>query len=108
VQFVGWQPGKTSTELKTQICEALTDAKGWDVLFFAGHSNETAITGGELAIARSFSGKERCRVLRYALTVLLVLIVVRRYSGVRLSLERFAAPCILGRRCSQVRSTIGH
>ncbi|MGH2413505.1 MAG: CHASE2 domain-containing protein, partial [Microcystaceae cyanobacterium] len=51
IQFVGWQPGKAIPELKAQICEALADEQGWDVLFFAGHSNETAITGGELAIA---------------------------------------------------------
>jgi hypothetical protein len=51
VQFIGWQPGKAIAELKAQICEALVDERGWDVLFFAGHSNETALTGGELAIA---------------------------------------------------------
>lgn len=51
VQFAGWQPGQTATEVKDAICAALTDAVGWDVLFFAGHSNETQMTGGELAIA---------------------------------------------------------
>ncbi|AFY78244.1 CHASE2 domain protein [Pleurocapsa sp. PCC 7327] len=51
IQFVGWQPGKAISELKAQICEAIADERGWDILFFAGHSNETAITGGELAIA---------------------------------------------------------
>lgn len=33
VKFVGWQPGKATAELKTQICEALADEQGWDVLF---------------------------------------------------------------------------
>jgi len=55
VKFVGWQPGQAATELKAQICEAITDDRGWDILFFAGHSNETAITGGELAIAPGVS-----------------------------------------------------
>ncbi|OCR02320.1 histidine kinase [Oscillatoriales cyanobacterium USR001] len=51
IKFVGWQPGLDISELKANICQALADEKGWDILFFAGHSNETAITGGELAIA---------------------------------------------------------
>ena len=42
---------QSATEIKQQIKQALTDTKGWEVLFFAGHSNETAITGGEIAIA---------------------------------------------------------
>ncbi|PZD74081.1 hypothetical protein C1752_01133 [Acaryochloris thomasi RCC1774] len=51
VQFVGWQPGLSIPELKRQICDAISDPLGWDILFFAGHSNETNLTGGELAIA---------------------------------------------------------
>jgi hypothetical protein len=51
IHFVGWQPGQSAAELKTQIGQAIADEQGWDVLFFAGHSNETEITGGELAIA---------------------------------------------------------
>lgn len=51
VQFVGWQPGQNEVDLKTQICQAIVDEQGWDVLFFAGHSNETDLTGGELVIA---------------------------------------------------------
>ena len=51
IELLGWQPGQTTTEIKTQIRAALTDERGWDVLFFAGHSNETAMTGGEIAIA---------------------------------------------------------
>jgi len=50
VQFVGWQPGQTSAQVKTQIQQAIADEQGWDILFFAGHSNETEMTGGELAI----------------------------------------------------------
>ncbi|WP_413161082.1 CHASE2 domain-containing protein [Capilliphycus salinus ALCB114379] len=55
IVFVGWQPGQSSTQLKTQIAEAIKDARGWDVLFFAGHSNETSLTGGELGIAPNIS-----------------------------------------------------
>ncbi|MBD2464380.1 CHASE2 domain-containing protein [Oscillatoria sp. FACHB-1407] len=55
VRFVGWQAGQSSVELKTQIGQAIADPEGWDILFFAGHSNETQITGGELAIAPNVS-----------------------------------------------------
>ncbi|XGV94391.1 MAG: CHASE2 domain-containing protein (plasmid) [Leptolyngbya sp. BL-A-14] len=48
---VGWTPGQNITALKKQIAAAIADPVGWDVLFFAGHSNETKLTGGELAIA---------------------------------------------------------
>jgi len=51
IQFVGWQPGKDIEALKTEICSAIADEAGWDILLFAGHSNETDYTGGELAIA---------------------------------------------------------
>ena len=51
VELVTWNDRQSATEIKQQIQQALTDAKGWEVLFFAGHSNETAITGGEIAIA---------------------------------------------------------
>jgi CHASE2 domain-containing sensor protein len=55
VQFVGWQPGQSIEQVKTQITQAIADERGWDILFFAGHSNETQITGGELAIAPNTS-----------------------------------------------------
>ncbi|HAX80589.1 MAG TPA: histidine kinase [Cyanobacteria bacterium UBA11372] len=55
VEFVGWQKGQDSGELKMRICHAIADEKGWDILFFAGHSNETCITGGQLAIAPNTS-----------------------------------------------------
>ncbi|NEQ29893.1 MAG: CHASE2 domain-containing protein [Leptolyngbya sp. SIO4C5] len=51
VKFIGWQPQQSVAELKQAIVTALTEPLGWDVLLFAGHSNETALTGGELAIA---------------------------------------------------------
>jgi CHASE2 domain-containing sensor protein len=52
---IGWKSGTSIDELKTEISQALTDAQGWDVLFFAGHSNETQMTGGELGIAPNVS-----------------------------------------------------
>ncbi|MGL5083061.1 MAG: CHASE2 domain-containing protein [Microcoleaceae cyanobacterium] len=51
VEAVGWKPGKSTAKLETDIKQAITDESGWDVLFFAGHSNETQMTGGELGIA---------------------------------------------------------
>lgn len=51
IQFIGWQPDQDCKTLLTRIAEAIADPRGWDCLFFAGHSNETALTGGNLAIA---------------------------------------------------------
>jgi len=51
IHFVGWQQGEGTTDLKETIRRTIADERGWDILFFAGHSNETALTGGELAIA---------------------------------------------------------
>lgn len=55
VKFVGWQPEQTPVEVIQQISDAIADEQGWDVLFFAGHSNETEITKGELGIAPGVS-----------------------------------------------------
>lgn len=55
VKFVGWKKTENqnfnSTTLKTEIVQTISDECGWDMLFFAGHSNETALTGGEFGIA---------------------------------------------------------
>ena len=51
LQIVTWEVNQPSAAIKERIKTALIDPKGWEILFFAGHSNETAITGGELAIA---------------------------------------------------------
>jgi len=51
LQFVGWQQGKSIDALETEIKRAIANERGWDMLFFAGHSNETQSTGGELGIA---------------------------------------------------------
>jgi CHASE2 domain-containing sensor protein len=47
--FQGWRPGQRVDDLKRQISEAIADEQGWDVLIFAGHSNES--TSGDLGIA---------------------------------------------------------
>lgn len=55
VQFVGWQPEQTPMQIIQNITSAIADERGWDILFFAGHSNETEMTGGELGIAPGMS-----------------------------------------------------
>jgi CHASE2 domain-containing sensor protein len=55
VEYVGWQPQETPSQVTEKIINAIADEKGWDLLFFAGHSNETDITGGELGIAPGVS-----------------------------------------------------
>lgn len=55
VEFLVWQPEESAAEIKSKISRAIADKNGWDILFFAGHSNETENTGGELAIAPGVS-----------------------------------------------------
>lgn len=49
--FIGWQPAVNINELKTQIVQEIAADSGWDILLFLGHSNESSLTGGEIAIA---------------------------------------------------------
>ncbi|MDY6938263.1 MAG: CHASE2 domain-containing protein [Cyanobacteriota bacterium] len=55
VESVGWQQdpqeNQTLDGLKGTIREAITDSEGWDILLFAGHSNEQQLLGGQIAIA---------------------------------------------------------
>lgn len=51
IHYVGWQSGDDVTALKQRICQAIADPVGWDVLFFAGHSNEATLLDGQIAIA---------------------------------------------------------
>jgi CHASE2 domain-containing sensor protein len=55
IEFIGWQAGQDSAGLKEKIAQAIADDRGWDILFFAGHSNESDLTGGELTIAPQMS-----------------------------------------------------
>jgi hypothetical protein len=49
--YLGWQPGEHGASLATRICQAIAAPEGWDVLFFAGHSNETELLDGQVSIA---------------------------------------------------------
>jgi CHASE2 domain-containing sensor protein len=51
IKFVSREAKQSTDDLKEQIVETIADEQGWDVLLFAGHSNETALTGGALVIA---------------------------------------------------------
>ncbi|MBE9137735.1 CHASE2 domain-containing protein [Nodosilinea sp. LEGE 07088] len=68
LHYVGWQPNEDAAALKQRICQAIADPTGWDVLFFAGHSNEERLLAGQIAIAphTSISVKELSPYLRQA------------------------------------------
>ncbi|WOD39782.1 CHASE2 domain-containing protein [Nodosilinea sp. E11] len=68
IHYVGWQPGEDTNALKQRICRTIADPRGWDVLFFAGHSNEAALLDGQVAIApnTALSIKELTPALREA------------------------------------------
>ena len=55
VKFIGWTLKKNIDELKQEIVQNIASIDGWDILFFAGHSNESVLTGGELGIAPNAS-----------------------------------------------------
>lgn len=57
VKPVGWSTNthQTIEQVREEIVNAITDTQGWDILFFAGHSDETQMTGGKLAIAPNTS-----------------------------------------------------
>jgi len=51
VDYIEWAPGKNIKVHREEIFKALTDPKGWDILFFAGHSNERNTVSGQIFIA---------------------------------------------------------
>ena len=51
VEIITWNSQQTVTAIKEKIQQALLDKSGWQMLFFAGHSGETEIAGGEIAVA---------------------------------------------------------
>jgi hypothetical protein len=55
VQFAGYNisPSSTQNNLKAQIKQAIEDPRGWDILFFAGHSDDGL--GGEVMLAPGYS-----------------------------------------------------
>jgi hypothetical protein len=69
VVVVSRQPCQTVNQAITSITTAIADEKGWDLLFFSGHSRENTVVGGEFAIASgvSISIQEIANPLRVAL-----------------------------------------
>ena len=55
VEQFTWQPEDSVTTIKQTFANTICDSRGWDVLFFAGHSDETAATGGRIAITPNVS-----------------------------------------------------
>lgn len=53
VVSVGWRQAEhpSPAALREAICQAIADPQGWDILFFAGHSNEADNLGGQIGIA---------------------------------------------------------
>ena len=55
VERFSWQPEDDVAAIKKKFAAKICDSRGWDVLFFAGHSDDTAVTGGRMAIAPNIS-----------------------------------------------------
>ncbi|MGP1387784.1 MAG: CHASE2 domain-containing protein [Thainema sp.] len=51
VQVEGWRQGQDPLQVRDQIRDALVDSRGWDILFFSGHSDEAKVVGGEVLVA---------------------------------------------------------
>ncbi|RUS98535.1 hypothetical protein DSM106972_081640 [Dulcicalothrix desertica PCC 7102] len=51
VDLISSQGETDIDKLKYEIVEKLKNSQGWDILFFAGHSRETDLTGGQISIA---------------------------------------------------------
>ncbi len=87
VTFIRWQEGKNIIALKDEICQAIADEQGWDILFFTGHSNETEMTGGQIAIApnTSIMVKEIAQELQIAQAKGLQFAIFNSCSGVSIA-----------------------
>ncbi|NEQ29578.1 MAG: CHASE2 domain-containing protein [Leptolyngbya sp. SIO4C5] len=51
IRYEGWKCAKDSPNLRETICQAIAEPQGWDILFFAGHSNEAQVVDGLIYIA---------------------------------------------------------
>jgi hypothetical protein len=51
VELLKRNSGENSQEFKQRLADKIADEQGWDVLIFAGHSEETSFTGGKLVLA---------------------------------------------------------
>ena len=50
IEMVIAEPDEPLSQLKDRLKQAIVDQRGWDMLYFAGHSQETETTGGTLSI----------------------------------------------------------
>ena len=55
VDLFDCQKYNNPSDLLKEICQKIADPTGWDILFFAGHSNESSLTGGELQVTKNIS-----------------------------------------------------
>ena len=51
VQRLTWPAHLSPAQVKVKISETLRDDRGWDVLYFGGHSDETTTSGGQSALS---------------------------------------------------------
>jgi CHASE2 domain len=51
VEYCEWESGQQKEDFRKKIVDAIADELGWDALIFAGHSDETQLTGGKLDLA---------------------------------------------------------
>jgi CHASE2 domain-containing sensor protein len=86
---MSWQTLPDLDLLRAQICQKLAEPKGWDVLFFAGHSQESTSVGGELAIAPrvSLSIRDMTPALQKAQAQGLRLAIFNSCNGLGIALE---------------------
>ncbi|MGJ3249120.1 MAG: CHASE2 domain-containing protein [Elainellaceae cyanobacterium] len=87
VEQVTWDSKASVTAVKATISAAIQDSRGWDVLFFAGHSDETATTGGRVAIAPNLylSMQDLAAPLRRARELGLQLAIFNSCSGLSIA-----------------------
>lgn len=55
VQRVEWKLEDSDEDKRNKVLEAIVDQRGWDILFFAGHSEETNATGGTFVLTDTVS-----------------------------------------------------
>lgn len=89
VELMSWQTLPDLDLLREEICQKLAEPKGWDVLFFAGHSQESTSVGGELAIAPgvSLSIRDMTPALQKAQEKGLRLAIFNSCNGLGIALE---------------------
>jgi CHASE2 domain-containing sensor protein len=51
IKTIIWSENQSIDQYKIDICQAIADKKGWDMIFFTGHSDENAELGGQILIA---------------------------------------------------------